>query len=97
MAASLQECTADQMALFEDADQLIADEYFNNRQATSTDSEYSFSSDENEEDFSASQAAFMDPRDLDVEEVKAVREFCAATCKCTKKKGGPCSTSMLKS
>ena len=34
MAESLQVFAAEPMALFEDADQLIADEYFNNRQTT---------------------------------------------------------------
>ena len=63
MAESLQVFAAEPMALFEDADQFIADEYFNKRQTISTDSEHS-SSDENEEDISATQATFMDPRKL---------------------------------
>ena len=91
MAESLQVFAAEPMALFEDADQLIADEYFNNRQTISTDSEHS-SSDENEEDISATQATFMDPRELDLEEVGIIKQFSTATCKCTKRKGGPCST-----
>ena len=33
----------------------------------------------------------MDPRDLDVEEVRTVKNFHDATCKCSKRKGGPCS------
>ena len=85
MAESLQVFAAEPMALFEDADQFIADEYFNNRQTISTDSEHS-SSDENEEDISATQATFMDPRELDLEEVGIIKQFSTATCKCTKRK-----------
>lgn len=75
------------MALFEDEEQLIADEYFNNRQ------ELASPSDETEEDILPAQATFMDPRELDIEEleVRTVKEFSAATCKCSKRKGGPCS------
>ena len=87
MAESLQVFAAEPMALFEDADQFIADEYFNNRQTISTDSEHS-SSDENEEDISATQATFMDPYELDLEEMEIIKQFS----KCTKRKGGPCST-----
>ena len=91
MAESLLVFAAEPMALFEDTDQLIADEYFNNRQTINIDSEHS-SSDENEEDISVTQATFMDPRELDLEEVGIIKQFSTATCKCTKRKGGPCST-----
>ena len=33
----------------------------------------------------------MDPRELDLEEVGIIKQFSIATCKCTKRKGGPCS------
>ena len=47
----------------------------------------------NEGDATAQAAgkSFLDPRDLDLDDVRAVEDFCAATCECTTNKGGPCS------
>ena len=39
----------------------------------------------------AARKSFMDPREVDLE-VRDVKEFSSVTCKCTKRKGGPCSS-----
>ncbi len=99
-------------SMFEDAAQLIADEYWNNRQI-SPEPEDSMNIDDgsdhhtditNEEELftqSPTQVgsgimvidhADTVSREIDVDEMKSVREFITKTCKCTKKNGGPCST-----
>ena len=85
---------------YEEEEQLIQDEYFLNRQDLSPEPDYhDSSSDENKDSCDENQLTlptpesygYIDPRELDVKEVSLVKEFIATTCKCSKKKGGPCS------
>ena len=73
------------MCEVEDAEELVLDEYYNNREDSSSEPENESSESGNEEDTSAQSAkkSFLDPCDLDLEEVRAVEDFSAATCKCT--------------
>ena len=71
-------------------EQLITEEYFSRREP-SPEGSNSESEDSGSEDDHQAAAAFLEPRQLDVEEERLVNEFCEGTCKCQKKNGGPCS------
>ena len=75
------------MCEVEDVEELVLDEYYKNREDSSLEPENESSESGNEEDTTAQAArkSFLDPCDLDLEEVRAVEDFSAATCKCTKK------------
>ena len=87
-------CVAEPLPHFEDAEQLIADEYFKIRQASDSahEDDSTSSGSEDSGDISLARPAkesFMDPRAVDLEEMRGVKEFSSATCKCTKRKGTP--------
>lgn len=70
-------------------EQLIRSDYYSNRDDSVEGDEGDSSGSENEEQ--TATKSFIEPREIDSEEQKVIKEFCSTTCKCSKRKGGPCS------
>ncbi len=89
-------CAAEILPPLEDADvdMMIADEYFNNRQASDSEHEddscRSGDEDRSGDTSNIRRKSFMDPREVDLVEIREVKEFSSAACKCSKRKGGSC-------
>lgn len=87
MAETLQSSVAEPLLQIEVEEQLIQEEFFMHHEVNSIVSESDNSSEENNEN-EATMESYQEPREIDVEEVRVVKEFSTATCKCQKKKGG---------
>ena len=89
-------CVAEPLPHFEDAEQLIADDYCNHASDSVHEDDSCGNGDEDSigetSPTGAARKSFMDPCEVDLEEVRDVKEFSSATCKCTNREGGPCSS-----
>ena len=89
-------CVAEPLPHFEDAEQLIADDYCNHASDSVHEDDSCGNGDEDSigetSPTGAARKSFMDPCEADLEEVRDVKEFSSATCKCTNREGGPCSS-----
>lgn len=80
-------CVAEPLPRFEDEEQLIALDCFNHASDSVHEDDSCGSEDEDSSGETsptgAARKSFMDPCEVDLEEVRDVKEFSSTTCKCT--------------